>query len=148
MARLRLWVNGQGPDGRDLAPSEVVVEWAGRTGHPTSYALLGGLRRADQSTVSTPAEGAVFANALAGRNDTVIFGLPGPYRDTVALVLGDSPDRIVVVTTAAHGLVGSSQMAFRRVAGFLATLLDLDAVAASDVELWDAWDRSVAEATR
>jgi hypothetical protein len=138
-ARLRIWTNDVGSDGRDLLASEVVVEWAGQSGHPTSYALLGGLRRGDGGTLSAPSAGPPYRSSLAGRADHVTFGLPVSYRDEVATMIQRSL-RPVEVTLAAHGVAGSSRMAFRRVTVFLLNLIELDLVSTSDAELWEAWD--------
>jgi hypothetical protein len=145
MTRLRVWAGQERPDGQPPAATDVVVEWAGRTGHPTSYALLGAQRSGPKSTISVQ-RGDIYAEALAGRNDTVYSGLLDSYEDAVLEVIAESTSPITV-STAAHGLVGSSPMAFRRVAAFLVRLLELNVEALSDAELWEAWDRAGGEFT-
>ena len=138
---LRLWIGGRGPDERELADSELVVEWAGRSGHPTSYALIGGVRRGEQSSLAVPAGGPPYAASLVGRADTVTFGLPDSYRSVVIEMI-DSAERPIEVTIAAHGMAGSSAMAFRRLTAFLVNTLDIDVDTAAEDEIWGEWDRA------
>jgi hypothetical protein len=138
-ARLRVWTGGRGPGGHDLAVGEVVVEWAGQSGHPSSYALVGCVRRGDQVVLAVATDGPGYPDALAGRADSVAFGLPCEYRAAVGDVLRET-GYPVEVTVAAHGSLGSSRTAFRRVAGFLVALLGLDLAAVPDETIWRAWD--------
>jgi len=140
IARIRLWMAGASPDGPPLPLASTVAEWAGRTGHPTSYGLLGVAPASCSGVRFLLPEGRVFVGALAGRNDEVIFGLPEPYRKEVESVLLGDPTRGWDVVVAAHGRVGSSQMAFRRLATFVLNLHELDFSNASDEDLWAAWD--------
>ncbi|HEV2360169.1 MAG TPA: hypothetical protein VGS21_00560, partial [Acidimicrobiales bacterium] len=64
----------------------------------------------------------------------------------VKVAMGRLPDH-VTVTTAAHGLAGSSPAAFCRVASYLAMLLGVDVVTALDSELWEMWDISRSDST-
>jgi hypothetical protein len=135
---LRIWRGEPAPDGRELAASEIAIEWAGRVGHPTSYALLGGVRRGDASRLSTSTSGSDYPDAIAGRNDRVAFGLPEYAHEAVRSVIEEVPFP-VEVTLAAHGEVGSSPMAFRWIAALLVALLDLDFDSLSDGEIFDSW---------
>ena len=138
---LRIWTGGDSPNGRDLAAQAVVAEWAGRTGHPTSYAALGGAPTAGGTTVSVETVGPVFLDALAGRTDTVRFGLPDEYRREVEAVLATRECHLDILV-AAHGVVGSSPVAFRRMATFLAILIGEEISHASEELVWDAWDHA------
>ena len=145
MARMRLWAGGEFPYGQTLASEAVVAEWAGRTGHPTSYGLLGLSRRGVRYPVSAPDHGDQFMDALAGCNDTVRFGLPDLYRDAVESVLQLAGLLDLVVVVAAHGEVGSSQFAFRRLASFVAHVMPTDLGVSSDEEVWAVWDAAAEE---
>lgn len=85
-------------------------------------------------------EGGIFVDALAGQNDEVTFGLPDPYQKEVETVLLGDPSGGWDVVVAAHGGIGSSQMAFRRLAAFLLKLHRLELPSALDEEVWAAWD--------
>lgn len=138
---LRVWSAPDWPTGAAPAGG-LAVEWASQVGHPTSYALLGGYRR-DVATLEVESTGPEFDGSLAGRADVVEFGLPDEYRDAVSETLAALGEK-AAVTIAAHGRFGSSVMAFRLVAAFLASLMttpDLE-----DAELWEIWAGSARRA--
>jgi hypothetical protein len=140
LARVRLWVGGASPDGRPLPSSSTVAEWAGRTGHPTSYALLGAAPGSEGIRFLVPG-GDVFVESLAGHGDEVTFGLPDVYkREVEDVLLQQAPFLGWDVLVAAHGRFGSSQMAFRRLATFLLKLNELDLSKVPDDDVWSAWN--------
>ena len=102
-------------------PSWATVEWVGRAGHPSSYALLSGTR-ADRVRISVDPGDAFFKDALAANLDDVRWGLPREYEAAVLRVLSDQPTR-VLVGRAAHALVGSSALSFAAVALLLSKIL-------------------------
>ena len=140
IARIRLWTGGASPDLRPLPSSSTVAEWAGRTGHPTSYALLGAAPGNEGIRFSVPA-GKFFVEALAGHGDEVTFGLPDAYkREVEDVLLQQPPSPGWDVLVAAHGRFGSSQMAFRQLATFLLKLYELDLSKVPDDDVWSAWN--------
>jgi hypothetical protein len=137
MTRLRIWSDGDWPIGA-TAVGNVALEWIGRSGHPSSYAPLGGNLSSMTVRLDVREEDEAFNDSLAGVSDDVRFGLPIEYRQSVmdglARVLGS---RGCQVTVAAHGLVGSSPIAFGQVAGLLGRpLFDPLLCDAADEELW------------
>jgi hypothetical protein len=70
-----------------------------------------------------------------------MFSLPELWRGPVEDVLA-TYERSIEVTVAAHGLIGSSPIAFRRMATFLVLLLGLDLSSRSDDAVWDAWGQA------
>lgn len=120
-----------------LAEGEYLVEWAGRVGHPSSYGCLGG--RGSSRTgvdVHSARSGRPFRTSLAGRGDTVCWGLPDEYRtalDGVALDL--------IVTHAAHGHASSSNFVFTSLARVLMLILRTRN-RASDHQIEAAWEKS------
>ena len=126
-----------GRSGSSLPPF-ATVEWAGRVGHPSSYALLGGTR-SDQSRVSQFGSGGLFKESLAAPADDVCWGLPPEYEDAILEVLAEQPQP-VLVGRAAHGAVGSSAKVFRTVALMLSHVLAAD-LPGNDAAVWQEWDR-------
>jgi hypothetical protein len=118
-------------------PSFATVEWAGRIGHPSSYALLGGTR-SDTAGVSVHASGASFKEALAAPTDDVRWGLPSEYEEAIVSLLADQSQR-VLVSRAAYGVVGSSERAFRAVALPLSQILASGLPSAEDA-VWKLRD--------
>lgn len=115
--RLRLWTPPDNPG--PLGPEGLGVEWAGRAGHPTSYALLGGHLAPDgRGRVEVQNRGR-YKHSLVGRSDRVEFGLLDEYTEYLLRGLSGG----VVVTVAARGYVGSSAMAFLCVGRMLAACL-------------------------
>lgn len=117
--------------------SQLSLEWAGRTGHPSSYGLLAGAR----STVpglNVPAEGGRYRQSLARSADEVYWGLPEEYRASVAEVLAEQPTPLTV-TQAAHGLIGSSILVFRCLASMLAQVAR-GGTPVDDVDIWHLFD--------
>jgi len=129
--RLRLEL---GPPSRGSAlPAFATVEWSGRVGHPSSYALLTGTR-ATTSGVAVLDTGTVYKSPLVARADKVRWGLPAEYEGAVTAVLNDEP-QAVLVSHAAHGLIGSSETAFRGVARMLCRVLG-GGLPADDEAVW------------
>jgi hypothetical protein len=143
MAKIRIWIGGESPDGRTFPDSTVVVEWTGQTGHPTSYALLGMAPTTSGNPVSIHTEKMLFADSLAGRADEVVFGDTGERElAVIEEVLNQYGPSGWVVPIAASGKFGSSPMAFRWVATFLMGLrevLEKDP-APTDESIWSVWD--------
>jgi hypothetical protein len=119
------------------------VEWVGRIGHPSSYALLGG-RRISSEGVRVFTTGARFKDALSGSADEVRWGLLPEYEAAVAEVLRAQPQP-VVISKAAHGAIGSSEHAFRAVALMVCQILGTD-LPTSDEDVWKLFDRCQNEA--
>ena len=117
---IRMWVDGESPDGRHLEAGAIVAEWAGRTGHPTSYGLLGIAPASTASRLPSRCRDRL-AESLAEEDDAVRFGLPDEYRPATAEALRVQRGGWEVLV-AAHGEIGSSPMAFRRIAEFLLRL--------------------------
>lgn len=105
--RLHVWSAPDGPriDCRD----DLVLEFAGRIGHPSSYGLLGGHGVPGQTTYELRVAGRPFVESMAARGDDVEFGLPSEYRRAISGSVATG----LVVTVAAHGRVSSSQLVFR-----------------------------------
>jgi hypothetical protein len=129
---LRVWTGEGGP--LSLPPGSLGVEWAGRLGHPSSYALLGG-SLAPQPEAHHGSE--TLNKTLAGRHDRIHSGFVEEYREAVEAA---SQGRLHV-TAAAHGEIGSSPAAFARVATLLCNLLE-EGVPNSDDALWQRWEAS------
>ena len=131
--RMRIYAPGERvPGQRDAPHGQVVVEWAGRLGHPSSYGLLGIAPGAPRVEIAD----APFPRSLAGRLDVVRFGLPPEY---VAVVDGED------VTVAAHGEAGSSALVFR---ALLAVLKREIVMQASDSDVWNVFDAVFVDAVR
>ena len=123
----------------------LVVEWAGRSGHPTSYALLGARPTIAGVTVSLPSTAVAFPESLAGVGDTVFLnGLLDEYFPAFVDVLGEDTEQGWEVLTAAAGEVGSSINAFRWVARFFTSLHQILESEAdpSNESLWTEWDQA------
>ena len=132
--RLRVWTAPDGPGGAPTPTDGLCVEWAGRVGHPSSYALLGG-RLADGNAGQVRMDWTGrYRGSLAGAADVVEFGLPEEYQ----VAVGRGVAGAVQVTLAAHGQVGSSPVVFARVGRLLAMFLH-DGVPAEDAGVWRAW---------
>ena len=131
--RMRIYALGERlPGQRDAPHGQVVVEWAGRLGHPSSYGLLGIAPGAPRAKIVD----APFPRSLAGRLDVVRFGLPPEY---VAVVDGED------ITVAAHGAAGSSVLVFR---ALLAVLKKEIVMKASDSDVWKVFDAVFADVVR
>ena len=116
-ARLRVWTPPDGPVAGIV--EQLVIEYAGRVGHPSSYGLLGGSLSTSTHPVELRLDGEPFAATMAAREDAARFGLPAEYSTAVASALSDG----VVVTVAAHGLASSSQLVFASLASALSRWL-------------------------
>jgi hypothetical protein len=119
-------------------PAWVRVEWAGRVGHTSSYALLGGAC-VDKSAVRIQPSGAKFRDSLASGTDDVRWGSQPEFEVAILDALQSQP-RGVLVSQAAHGAIGSSPYAFARLARFLGRILATD-VPAEDAEVWRLFDQ-------
>jgi hypothetical protein len=129
---LRLWTSGDGPG--YLEPDGLGVEWAGRGGHPSSYALLGGHLVADGQGGFDVHETGPYVNNLAWPADRVEFAILDAYTTLAGPALGGD----VVITVAARGYEGSSSMAFMWVAHLLSALLR-EGVPSTDAGVLDLW---------
>jgi hypothetical protein len=78
----------------------------------------------------------LYRESLAGLADEVRFGLPLEYEAAVREGVSASPVEVVL---AAHAQAGSSVAVFRRLAAFLAVLLE-EGVPSGDEALWAVWD--------
>lgn len=141
----RVW-DGELPDAlysgeslsRHLGPSSTVapmhlaaLEVYVPRGPMAEYALLGGKFRPDDSgclrlaLLTTETSNKSFESLAAGV-DEVKVGLPGEYAAAVmeGLAAKDSiPSGVLEISHAAHGLVGSNAIVFKRVASLLFELL-------------------------
>jgi hypothetical protein len=144
ITQLRIWRGGESPDGQALAADAIVVEWTGRTGHPTSYALLGIVPTDSDFEVSIPASDAPYLESLAGGSDQVSFGsLTDEQVVAIRDALGTEHSNGWNVAVAASGLIGSSQMSFRWVAGFIRLLMTQTvAHGPEDQSIWSIWDQA------
>ena len=144
LSRLRIWRDGESPDGQTLPTEAVVVEWAGRTGHPTSYALLGIATRNSGIELSIPVGSTTYQDSLAGTTDEVTFGTPTEEQIvTIQDVLLRDDSNGWNVKVAALGRFGTSQMAFRWVAGFIRVLFIQEVpMDSTDESLWGIWDEA------
>jgi len=130
--RLRVWSFGAGIG--ELRPGGLGVEWCGRGGHPTSYALLGGhLAHEGDGPFEVRLSG-LYADALASRTDPVHFGITEEYVEAASRGLGGG----IAVTIAAHGYASSSPMAFEWLGRLLAVGLR-QGLPAEDSELLNLW---------
>lgn len=129
---LRIWTDVEGPV--PLPPHCLGVEWAGRLGHPSSYALLAGSLLPQSSSRAGQTK---VKNTLAGRLDSVRTGLLPEYREAVRSAAGDR----LRITAAAHGDVGSSRAVFSSLATLLLYLLE-SGVPDSEEVLWQRWDEA------
>lgn len=114
-----------------------MVEWCGRPGEPTSYAMLG-IHEGPPTAVEFLA-GQPFEGALVGRFDQVTFGLADEYRDAVASSFPS--DGVVQPCLAGHGRLGSSIVAFWAVSFFALDYHD-DMWSAPDDAVWNMWLRA------
>ncbi len=123
--RLRIYSSGQLLTGETGAPTDrIIVEWAGHTGHPSSYGLLGATPT-DSPTHADLAldhEEREFPQSLAGTADQVSFGLLNEYWPAIASATSVS-NFPITVRVAAHAQIGSSPIVFRRLANLLAPLV-------------------------
>ena len=121
--RWRLWLPPDWPFGEPPFATAVGLEWVSRQpGHPCSYGLLGGhLTGTGEAAITAPVAGDPFPGSLAGRAEEVRTGLPDEYRP---VVLAATDNRPLVITTAAHGLVGSCALVFHRLTTVLADILE------------------------
>jgi hypothetical protein len=117
-----------------LEPGGLAVEWLGRGGHPSSYALLGGHVLNDGRGGFDIELAGPYVDSLARQLDDVEFGLPQEYLEGASRGLGSG----VVITIAAHGRIGSSSVAFERVGRFLSASLR-DGLPARDADVLDLW---------
>ncbi len=138
---LRIWTTPGVHSGSDL-PATATVEWAGRTGHPSSYGLLGGAR-SSAPRISVFPSGAKFRGSLARSSDEVRWGLPAEYEAAIAEAMEDQP-QAVVVSQVAHGRIGSSMYVFRCLTVLLCRLL-AGGVPNEDAEVWKLRDRCWAD---
>lgn len=128
----------------------VTVEYVGRGGHPSSYALLGGDVNVTTGGLryDLPSDGDErFRGALVGRADKVRLGLPVEYRGILNQAMATRRwAGAFTVREAAYGLIGSSPKSFA-VVGLAARLLAeqswQDPPDASLV--WACWDEARAE---
>lgn len=128
-----------GPCARGSAvPAHATVEWAGRVGHPSSYALLTGTR-SGTAGIALLDSGDTYRSPLVRRGDNLRWGLPAEYETAVADVLEHEP-QAVVVSHAGHGQIGSSQIAFRGVARLLCRVL-AGGLPSEDEAVWRLRDR-------
>lgn len=142
--RLRIWGRRELLPGETTAPAErVVAEWAGRTGHPSSYGLLGATAPNGpmETSIDIAQEGAPFDASLAGANDQVVSGLLDDYRAAIraASSVFTFP---MIVQVAAHGAIGSSELVFERLTDLVAPLVWCSDNERTDdiVGLW--WERA------
>ncbi|ARC57611.1 hypothetical protein AS850_11065 [Frondihabitans sp. 762G35] len=147
---LRLFAPGDVLPGTDeRSTDEVAVEWAGgRGGHPTSYALIGGREQPRGGVTEFGPLRATgrFEGALASVHvDDVRFGLPLEYRDAVRAG-SERGGRALHVGVAAHGVMGSSALAFGWVTELLCFVVGCQEPAPDD-EVLDTW-RSISRITR
>jgi hypothetical protein len=81
---------------------------------------------------------AKFRESLAGRLDDVRWGLPTEYESAILGVLERQP-QAVLVSTAAHGAVGSSEAVFKGLAILLSRILG-SGMPNEDAALWTQLD--------
>jgi hypothetical protein len=144
---LRIWASC-GVRRDSLLPLNLTVEWAGRSGHPSSYGLLTG-RLSARPSIAAPDAGVAYPDSLAGAADDVRWGLPAEYRRAVAEAVAGLAEPLRI-TDAAHGLAGSSPYVFRVLTGLLGRML-ATGVPVDDDEIWrlhDASARAALAATR
>jgi hypothetical protein len=104
----------------------------------SSYGLLTGARSRSPG-LALAEEGARYREALTGRADKVIWGLPEEYATVVAAVLSDELQP-VLVSQAAHGEVGSSQYVFAGLTRLLCRLL-AGGLPPAEEDVWRLRDR-------
>jgi hypothetical protein len=126
-----------------LLNSGATVEWAGRIGHPSSYALLGGNRFSAEG-VKVFSTGSLYKEALAASVEEIRWGLPPEYEEAVMEVLMAQPQP-VVVSKSAYGEVSSSVQSFRTIALMLCQILSVGLPEAED-DVWKLFDRCRNEA--
>jgi len=116
-----------------------VVEMLAHAGGRIEYGLLGanvvesGIATNEDVILDVPvtvSAGPIFASSLAGKLDTVRWGLPSEYADAVvagardAMLAQGAPEvSHVRFEWAAHGYVGSSSVRFGRLARLVMQLL-------------------------
>jgi hypothetical protein len=81
--------------------AQVCLEWKGRLGYPTSYAMLGGKRASPETGSVKVRLGGRWRTSLAGPYEAVELGLPQEYHRALAVGLSPGGE----VTIAAHGPV-------------------------------------------
>ena len=134
---LRVWSHARGD--RFLHDDEIGIEWCGRAGHPSSYALLVGRRvEADSAIALRYVEPHQFHGSLAGICDQVHWGLHDEYREPALMTVGPG----IEITIAAHGEIGSSIRAFERAGKMLRQLLTSHH---DEGDIWPLWRAASAE---
>jgi hypothetical protein len=123
--------------------SSATVEWIGRIGHPSSYAVLGG-HRFTSDGVQVFTGGAIFKESLAGSVEEIRWGLPREYEDAISEILSAQPVP-VTVSKSAYGQVSSSAHAFRTVALMLCRILG-GGLPSADHDVWKLYDSCHSEA--
>ena len=126
--------------------SWAVVEWAGRVGHPSSYALLRGSRTFGRPGIRMYSRdsGSHFKESLAGPADEVFWGLPPEFEHAVLDIVEAQPQP-VNIGRAAYGVAGSSTHSFRCVALLLCHALTIG-LPTNDEDVWKLFDRCWNEA--
>jgi hypothetical protein len=102
--------------------------------------LLGVAPQPTGVSVTASSEGPAFEESAAAAADSVAFGLPECSRAVVQSELGKDASSGWDVVLGVHGEVGSSEIAFQRIASFLREVAGLDLATASDGEIWKVWD--------
>jgi hypothetical protein len=134
---LRVWSLERGD--RLLHNDEIGIEWCGRAGHPSSYALLVGRRvQANSAIALRYQEQRQFHGSLAGICDEVHWGLSDEYREPALKAFGPG----IEVTIAAQGEIGSSIRAFERAGKMLRQLLTSHH---DEGDVWPLWRTASAE---
>jgi hypothetical protein len=131
------------------------AEYLSHTGGHCPYGLLGCCFTSNESTelrveiaVADP-NGPLFLEALAGPLDQVRVGLPGEFVSgvTTGIMLSNANVKlgagVLRYNCAAHGLIGSSPDAFRRLTYLLVELIQIDNVAVADDDIIRAIERSM-----
>jgi hypothetical protein len=136
--------SGSGPGLPSLAAVELSVFVSARF----IYGLIGGDWRPNAagelrvSIHTSSSNGTLLPDHLSARGEDVRVGLPDEYSEGVLAgvqqwveALEVVPSGELTINCAAHGLVSSSQMAFKRVSWTLCKLLTTDGAALTDEEL-------------
>jgi hypothetical protein len=131
--RLRVWTWPDAPIPE--ADATICVEWMGRLGHPTSYAMVGGKLAGNEDDHDACAHAGPWPKALPGRHERITFGLPEEYHAAVRDAAGPE----LLVTIAASGPVSSSEVAFGWVTSLVRRLV-LAGVPDDTAQLIAAWN--------
>jgi hypothetical protein len=149
---LKLYAAGEPALEQTATPrAQLAVEWHGnRHGHPSSYGMLAGLLGEPYSGTQFDLESVPIVQskkALASPVETVELLLDPIHREKV-VKRANELESSLVVTFAATGQQGSSDLVFQWLTAMLLHGLHAGGWPAKAEDIWTMWDESRPEAQR